>query len=1004
MPYSARIGTRNAAVLQRSEHPIHDRTQTWAPLEHTFVSRESELAHLDRLLQKTVAGKGQICFVTGEAGFGKTCLTTEFAHRAQHANDELLVAIGDCNSQTGIGDPYLPFREVLGMLTGDVDDRVAQGMTTEENASRLRSLFKVSKKIVMEVGPDLIDIFVPGVGLATKAGVMVAGDNDTLWRKRGGAATGVGAASPVQPVQESEQGRIFEQVTRVLLTLSAQRPLILILDDLHWVDDSSASLLFHLARRIEGSRIMVIGTYRPEEVALGRGRFRHPMAQIIPELKRHYGDCVIQLGEEDEDEARRFVDAFIDSEANSLDRDFRQGLFERTRGHPLFTVELLRDMQDRGVLQRNDEGEWAPGPELDWDALPARTEGVIEERINRLADDLQEILTVASVQGEEFVAQAIRPMTDINERQLLAVLSQELGRVHRLVVEDRTERVAGTRLSYFRFRHQMFQQYFYGRLGSSERELLHENTADALESIYGDRRDQIALPLALHFRRAGLDQKAAAYFLHAGRRACDVYAYNEAAAHANRGIDCLQRADLLKSESDLLLELMLLKGEAQQRGGHVNESMDTYRATAERALRLGAPEAAARAAMGYSEPCWRYNMVDETSVTLVSRALALLKREDSALRACLIAYLARISEKLKSTTELLSMLDEAMTMARRIDDPGTLIDCARFRFSLDRDPDRIGQRLELADEMVELSSRVDNKALLLELLMFRIYDQLAVGNLDCCERDVDTIQELAKKLGDPFYIYQGETMRISGAILTGRFSEAERLALDAMDTGKRLGVDNVEGVMGVQMFTIRREQGRLGEIAPLVSHFVEERGAGAAWRPGLALAYAEIGDLENAKAQFERMAGTEFKCVPKDALWQTCLSYLTEVCDRLDDMDRARILYDLLSPYVEQTLVVGNAIACLGAASRFVGQLASVMEHWDQAEAHFEHAMDFNRKLNARPWLAHTQYQHARMLLQRGLDQDAARADRLFDAAKETARTLGMRGLAEKINLEFSDG
>ena len=139
-------------------------------MQRTFVSRDQQIDRLDQLLAQAVDGKGQVCFVTGEAGFGKSTLTAEFARRAQQRNSELLVAIGDCNSQTGIGDPYLPFREVLAMLAGDIDDRVAQGMTTVENASRLREYLRVSKRIIMEVGPDLIDILVPGIGLSrTKA-------------------------------------------------------------------------------------------------------------------------------------------------------------------------------------------------------------------------------------------------------------------------------------------------------------------------------------------------------------------------------------------------------------------------------------------------------------------------------------------------------------------------------------------------------------------------------------------------------------------------------------------------------------------------------------------------------------------------------------------------------------------------------------------------------------------------------------------------------------------
>ena len=144
-------------------------------MQQAFVSREHELSRLDNLLSQAMNGNGQVCFVTGEAGVGKTSLTAEFARRAEDRYAELLIAIGDCNSQTGIGDPYLPFREVLSMLAGDIDDRVAQGMTSEENASRLRGFLDVSKRIIKEVGPDLIDIFVPGVAAMSKAGSMVAG-------------------------------------------------------------------------------------------------------------------------------------------------------------------------------------------------------------------------------------------------------------------------------------------------------------------------------------------------------------------------------------------------------------------------------------------------------------------------------------------------------------------------------------------------------------------------------------------------------------------------------------------------------------------------------------------------------------------------------------------------------------------------------------------------------------------------------------------------------------
>ena len=152
-------------------------------MHRVFVSRHKELQQLDDRLELMLQGRGQVSFVTGEAGFGKTTLAAEFAQRAQQRNEEILVVIGDCNAQTGIGDPYLPFREVLAMLAGDIDDRVAQGMTTVENAGRLKSFLDVSKRAIVDLGPDLLDIFLPGFGVATRAGAFVVGEKDKRRRE-----------------------------------------------------------------------------------------------------------------------------------------------------------------------------------------------------------------------------------------------------------------------------------------------------------------------------------------------------------------------------------------------------------------------------------------------------------------------------------------------------------------------------------------------------------------------------------------------------------------------------------------------------------------------------------------------------------------------------------------------------------------------------------------------------------------------------------------------------
>jgi len=966
-------------------------------VEAAFVSREKELGKLGGYLAEAVAGHGRVCFVIGEAGFGKTSLALAFGQQAQAQHRDLLVAMGACDAQTGLSDPYLPFRELLGMLTGAIDERVAGEATSRENAQRLRDFLRVSKNLIVEIGPDLIDIFLPGAALVTKAGAIVAGERQSQRHRFApqSAARPAAGAAGLSPM--ADQTRVFEQVTAVLLEMARQRPLILVLDDVHWIDESSASLLFHLARRIDKSRILVICTYRSEELAFARTEARHPLPKIISEIKRQYGDVHVVLGDESPEETRRFIAALVDSEPNHLGAAFRQQLHERTRGHPLFAVELLRTMQERGDLVKDEAGRWVTGPSLDWNALPARVEGVLEERIARIRAEAQELLTIASVEGETFTAQVIGRLKQLDERQLLRILNQELDQQHRLVSEAGIDRIGTTRISQFRFRHQMFRKYFYDALGTSERELLHEDVATVLEALYAGRTDKIAVQLAHHYDFARLDEKAARTYLLAGRGALAMYANREAATLAERGLECLNRSEEVHTQPGLLLDLSLLRADALRHDGRFAECMGAYRQVADLAMAFNAPEALARAALGYDEPRWRCNLDEPFANTLLERALARIGPDDSVMRVYLLAHLARGSQVTMSAEQRAALLDQAVAMARRIGDTRALIEALWLRLGIDRTPDRIEWRLDTLDETLGLAEQTGDKLLYMEQLNFRIYDLLALGDAAGWARDLDRHGRLAYELGEPFYQYLVRAMEVARTINAGQFAEAERQAGEAHAFGQPIGVDNVDGVLGVQMFTIRREQGRLREVAPFVKYFVEDRGAGAAWRPGLALIYADLEETASATAEFERLAADGFQSVPTDSLWQASLCYLAEVCDHVQDAGRAAVLYELLRPYAELTVVVGNATVCLGATSRFLGQLAGTMAKWDLAETHLAHALELNTKMYAVPWMAHTLFQYSRMLMRRGRHEDTERALRMLDEAVALARPRGMNGLLARI-------
>jgi tetratricopeptide (TPR) repeat protein len=506
-----------------------------------FVGREPELRALEQFLGKAAAAKTQIVFVAGEAGAGKSALVTEFVRRTEQADPNVVAAIGECNAQTGAGDAYLPFRQVLTILSGAQDEKETSKAIDATNASRLRELMRVSSETLLDIAPDLVGIFVPGAALLARLATSAASNTmlgrqlaDRM-RQSDGGATGPRLNSNL------DQEKIFQQYTNVVQALARERTLILILDDLQWADSASLNLLFHLARQLKESRVLLLGTYRPDDVALGRGGERHPLEPILNELKRYNGDIVIDLGAAQATESRAFVDALVDSEPNRLDVTFRNELFAQTEGHPLFTIELLRTLQERGDVVQDAEGKWIQSATLNWEALPARVEGVIEERIARLEGNLRETLNIGSVIGYEFAAQVVARVQQVQERELLRNLTRELEKRHRLVLEEGETQVGRQFLSQYRFIHALFQQFLYNELGTGERRMMHGEVADALEQLYAEHSDAIAVQLARHYLEAGEDEKTVEYATRAGDQAAVLYAYAAARGFYAQALTALSR-------------------------------------------------------------------------------------------------------------------------------------------------------------------------------------------------------------------------------------------------------------------------------------------------------------------------------------------------------------------------------------------------------------------------------------------------------------------------------
>ena len=242
----------------------------------TFIGRKTELQRLEESLKRAEGEQLQVTFIAGEAGAGKTALVEEFIRLQEDADPKLITAIGQCNAQTGAGDPYLPFRQVLTALTtGSEAGKSPKETDQARKLSRWKEFVQVSTKTLIMLGPDLVGIFVPGASLLTRIGTTIALNSNLSTKLSERVGKKSGKDSPkVDPTLDHE--RIFEQYAAVLKALAKEHPLALVLDDLQWADSGSLNLLFYLTRQLKDSRILLLGTYRPDDVALGRDGARHP--------------------------------------------------------------------------------------------------------------------------------------------------------------------------------------------------------------------------------------------------------------------------------------------------------------------------------------------------------------------------------------------------------------------------------------------------------------------------------------------------------------------------------------------------------------------------------------------------------------------------------------------------------------------------------------------------------------------------------------------------------
>ncbi|MFU8825966.1 MAG: BREX system ATP-binding domain-containing protein [Brevefilum sp.] len=517
-----------------------------------FVGRQNELTQLDTWLAEALQGYGKPAFIMGEPGSGKTYLIKEFANRALQREPNLLVLWGQCNAFTGQGDPYYPFMNMTRTLAGDVEPLLSTMVISPTHLQRIWQILPHSLASLAQKGPDLIKQFLTIYNPLTLSGTHPGVTHDLI--------------ETIQAlINKTVTGRLSQpvlndQFTEVLSALSIDHPLILVFDDLQWIDPGSTSLLFHLGRQIAGKRVFLVGAFRPIEVFAGLKDQTHPIEAILNELQTGYGDIVINL---DESEGQEFVAALLDSEPNAFSQDFYDKLYQQSSGHPLFTIELLRGMQLRQEIRKNPDGQWIEGLNLNWDELPARIEAVIARRISMMPVECQELMTLACVQGDVFSVEVLAQVTGKPEKMVFDLLSQQVCKRHRLITPQGITPIGDRRLTHYRFRHLLFQIYLYNHLDIVEKTRLHGLVGNELEKLYKDHSAQfpeLAHTLARHFELAQDTGKALHYYTQAGKNAQNLSAHQAAVLHFSRALNLLNSLPPSTQRDQAELDLQLSLG------------------------------------------------------------------------------------------------------------------------------------------------------------------------------------------------------------------------------------------------------------------------------------------------------------------------------------------------------------------------------------------------------------------------------------------------------------
>lgn len=863
-----------------------------------FVGRDRELAALWGAWDAAAAGGLQVALVSGEPGIGKSRLVGEFA-RAAHARGST-VATGRCSPDAL--RPYQPFAEALTTL-------------------------------LPRVRPDLraeLERLVPGAG--------------------------EGVEGPAPGMERAARFRLFEAVRLALADPGRDRPLVLLLDDLHWADRPTLLLLAHLLAAPHEARMLVVLTCRDTETE-GRAE----LAELLAGLR---GPRIALAGLGVHDVAGLAV-------ARGAAARSAEELHRRTDGNPFFVEELLLHLDESG----DDVA----------DGVPAGVAEVIDRRVARLGEPTREVLAAASVLGRRFDLHLLEHVAGRDVADDLDAAS-----IAGLVRED------ARRPGAYTFSHALVRDAVHRGLLPGRRRQLHARTAVALEAFHGTHADHAA-EIAGHLLASAdpeLAFRAVELLSDAAASALTQLAYEEAAVLLGRAVDAHARVP--RADDLLRADLLLALGDAHLRATDPAAARTAFAAAADLARAAGDEVRLARAALGFGGLGMAIAVADDAVIDLLEEALAALGANDDELRSRLLARLAveRYYNPSRDLGERLA--GEALTVARATGDPSVLAQAlVAQHVSLWR-ADRVQERLAIAAELVALAERERDAEAELRARNWLVVDLFEAGRVTEADEEIERYERLARRVRLTGFGWYATLWRAARATMRGDFAAVDPLLGRAAADGSRSGDPNVELAFVVRLagHVARGDhETAYAEFTPIAAMRLAGSHVNLSYRAGSAWFSALAGRLDEARGHLDLLAAHGFDRMPFDVNWLDMVGILAEASALVGDLDSSAQAYDLLQPYEGRVEVVaGRSLVGWGVTDRHLGVAAAALGRHEDADRHFEAAAHHNGQLGFRPWVAWTQLQHAQALWSR----EPARAAELLERAAVTGRALGQDGLVAR--------